>query len=747
LKKKLRLLILEDNDADAELIIHTLRRNDFEPEWRQVETEEDFLECLDPSLDIILADYTLPQFDAWRALEILKGKKLDIPVIIVTGTISEETAVECIRIGASDYLLKDRMTRLGPAVTHALEEKRLRAEKKASREKIDYQARLLSHVHDAVIATDPRFNLTFWNRSAEKIYGFKPDEVLGHSAGEILKAPDFGIKRDEDVRQFNENGYFSGEVVHHRRNGEPVPIETTIMSFKDERGRIAGHVCVNRDISERLKAEKALRESQSIQKAILDNIPDMAWLKDLEGRFLAVNRAFGDTYGLRPEEIVGKTDRDIWPSELAGKYRKEDQEVINKGRRLKVEESLVSSSTGKMILIETIKTPLFNESGRITGTAGIARDITERKRMELALRESEATCRELLETLEGGILSFDTEGRILFVNARLTWMLGYEPGELSGKKIQDFLTGKEQENFLILLGGLRERRRYKIPGELPRKDGSRIRVIMEISPGSDETGNLTGGIAAISECSDDSSGTGTGGHLKQGLDKSELKVLFLEEELDSLLSSLSRNIQSPLRAIEGFSRFLLEEETLSPDDSLRYLALIRENIGMLFRQEEELAAFIRVNRRPLNICGISPLESLNLALDDLKSERDERRIEISIGKLPECDADPDQLREIWKRLLSNAIKFTSGRETAVVEIGCLRQNGEDVFHVRDNGAGFEMQYAHRLFGLFERMHGKDDFPGTGVGLAIVRRIIHRHGGRVWAESEKNIGTTMYFTLT
>jgi len=133
-------------------------------------------------------------------------------------------------------------------------------------------------------------------------------------------------------------------------------------------------------------------------------------------------------------------------------------------------------------------------------------------------------------------------------------------------------------------------------------------------------------------------------------------------------------------------------------------------------------------------------------LEELKSQRAGRQIEISVGNLPSCQGDLSLLKQIWVNLISNAVKYTRERAPAVIEIGCTREKGEHIYFIRDNGAGFEMQYANKLFGVFQRLHRSDEFEGTGVGLAIVQRIVHRHNGRVWAQAELNRGATFCFTL-
>ena len=133
-------------------------------------------------------------------------------------------------------------------------------------------------------------------------------------------------------------------------------------------------------------------------------------------------------------------------------------------------------------------------------------------------------------------------------------------------------------------------------------------------------------------------------------------------------------------------------------------------------------------------------------IDDLAPEREGRQIDIRSGALPDCWGDPALLKQVWVNLLSNAVKYTRGRERALVETGCESSNGEDIYYVRDNGAGFDMKYAHKLFGVFQRLHRAEDFEGTGVGLAIVQRVVHRHGGRVWADAERDKGAIFRFTF-
>jgi len=239
--------------------------------------------------------------------------------------------------------------------------------------------------------------------------------------------------------------------------------------------------------------------------------------------------------------------------------------------------------------------------------------------------------------------------------------------------------------------------------------------------------------------------------LNEGLEQrvhqrtAELEAAY--RELESFSYSVSHDLRAPLRAINGFSRILLEDHAsqLTPDFQ-RYLHLVRDNAQQMGSLIDDLLVFSRLNRQPVKRQSVALAELVDGVLKEMGSDRDGRRIDITIGDLPVCQGDPVLLKLVFVNLLSNAFKFTRRREVAVIEIGCLEEGGERIYYVRDNGIAFDMRYADKLFGVFQRLHRAEDYEGTGVGLATVQRIIQRHGGRVWAEAEPDKGATFYFTL-
>jgi signal transduction histidine kinase len=240
------------------------------------------------------------------------------------------------------------------------------------------------------------------------------------------------------------------------------------------------------------------------------------------------------------------------------------------------------------------------------------------------------------------------------------------------------------------------------------------------------------------------------GALRESQGQLERRAEQLEEanrELEAFSYSVSHDLRAPLRAMDGFARILIEEEkdALSARGQ-RLLVRVRQNAGQMGQLVDDLLAFARLGRRPMRMVAVDSGSLVGQALGDLEEQRDGRSVEIVTATLHPCEGDPALLRQVWVNLVGNALKFTRGRDAARIEIGSQVTGRETVYHVKDNGVGFDMQYADKLFGVFQRLHRADEYEGTGVGLAIVQRIVHRHGGRVWAESKEGTGTTMYFAV-
>jgi light-regulated signal transduction histidine kinase (bacteriophytochrome) len=226
-----------------------------------------------------------------------------------------------------------------------------------------------------------------------------------------------------------------------------------------------------------------------------------------------------------------------------------------------------------------------------------------------------------------------------------------------------------------------------------------------------------------------------------------LQLQSANKELEAFSYSVSHDLRAPLRAIDGFTRILLEDyEPVLDEEGKRVCAVIRREAHHMEQLIDDLLALSRLGRKELCFTKIDMKAMASSVFDELVEEEDPGRIDFRVHRLPLATGDPALIRQAWVNLLSNAIKFSSRKERAVIEVGSKHSQDEYVYYVRDTGAGFDMEYADKLFGVFQRLHSEKEFEGTGVGLAIVQQVIRRHGGRVWAEGAVDRGATFYFSV-
>jgi light-regulated signal transduction histidine kinase (bacteriophytochrome) len=235
--------------------------------------------------------------------------------------------------------------------------------------------------------------------------------------------------------------------------------------------------------------------------------------------------------------------------------------------------------------------------------------------------------------------------------------------------------------------------------------------------------------------------------LEQRVARRTAELEAANRELEAFTYSISHDLRAPLRAVNGFAGIVLEDfGSHLPEAGRHHLERVRKGAQQMGELIDDLLSFSRLSRQSVNRHKVNTAKLVQETLDELAPQRQDRPIEIRVGEFPPCQGDPGLLKQVWINLVSNAIKYTRGRNPAVIEIGCTGNNGAIVYFVRDNGTGFDMQYADKLFGVFQRLHRADEFEGTGVGLAIVQRIVSRHGGRAWAEAAVDRGATFSFTL-
>jgi PAS domain S-box-containing protein len=613
--KPLKVLIAEDSANDAELMVFELEKAGYDVTWQCVQTEADFEARLDGGLQLILADYSMPRFSALGALDCVRRRNVHAPVIIVTGTIGEDIAAECIRRGAADYLLKDRLGRLATAVDNALEAERLRTdERRALADLRDSEERyriLADNLIDVIWVLDRDLRFAYVSPSVTSLLGFTVADVLGRPLREVLTPPSLAVA----MRILQETGLESARsparidrtmtLEHVRRDGSTVWAEVRASVFLDAGGRIARLVGSTRDVTERRDAEQQLRLQVSALTAAGDGIA----ITDAAGRIEWVNPEFTQLTGYAPAEITGQTFR-----------------ILHSGRQ---------PSTFYENLWNTI------QAGRV-------------------------------------------------------WR-----GELVNRRKNGALYEEEQS-------------------------------ITPVRAGDEPTSPIAHYVAIKRDIS-----------LRK---RAEDAIKRSNDELQHFAYVVSHDLQEPLRMVTSYVQLLARRYAsrldTDADDFIHYAVDGATRMQQLIH---DLLTYSRVGAPAKDPAPCSAELLLQAALDNLAVTIADSGAVVTHDALPRLMADEVRLTTVFQNLVANAVKFR-GAGAPRVHVSSRREDDGWVITIQDNGIGIDPRHFNRLFRMFQRLHTRDEFPGTGAGLAICKRIVERHGGRIWVESAPGQGSTFAFSI-
>ncbi|MBX3026125.1 PAS domain S-box protein [bacterium] len=594
---------------------------------------------------------------------------------------------------------------------------------------------------DAATNTVVAVNTAFARRR-----GYRPDELVGLPVA-ALHPPEERAALPARLQRIDRLGHLTYETVHQRKDGTRFPVLMDVTAIRDDAGAVASRVAYALDLSELRRAEEQVRISDSRYRALFANMLDgcaLCRLVRVDGvprdfLHLEVNEACTRLTGI--SDVVGRTASEVVPELLTL-----DAAVFDTYARV--------VATGQAERFET-----YLRSLRIWVTASVYAaggddfivvfdNVTEAK--EAHVRTAIQTT--ALRAAANAIVITDRGGAIVWANPAFTRLTGYELGEVLGRNPRLLKSGVQDAPFYariwqtITAGDVWE-------GQVVnrRKDGSLYTEEMTITPVRGDGDAITHFIAVKQDVTErqraEEERRRLHGELEQRVAERTGELEAANRELEAFSYSVSHDLRAPLRSIRGFSQALLDDfASQLPGEARAHLATIQgaaERMGALI---DALLNLSRLGRQALLRRPVDMARLVREVLADLQPLAVGRAVEVALGALPPGDADPTLLRQVWLNLLSNAFKYTTPRAVARIEIGSRREQGEVVYFVRDNGAGFDMGYVDRLFGVFKRLHSQSEFEGTGVGLAIVQRIVHRHGGRVWAEAAPDQGATFSFTL-
>jgi PAS domain S-box-containing protein len=601
--------------------------------------------------------------------------------------------------------------------------------------------------HAIVAITDPQGKITYVNDKFCAISKYSRQELLGQDH-RIINS---GFHPAEFIRDLwatiSSGEVWHGEIKNRAKDGFFYWVDTTIVPFLNEQGKPRQYVAIRADITERKHAEDAVARLA----AIVESSDDAIIGKDLRGFVTSWNAGAEKMFGYAASEMIGHSITRLIPPAR----QEEEAEIlgqIKRGESVRHFETERVNKNGETLNVSVAISAIRDRSGKIVGASKVVRDMTEKGRAAQALIASELRYRRLFESAKDGILILDAEtGMVVDVNPFLITTLGYSREEFLGKAIWDLGFFKDTWANEEKFSELREKEyvRYEhLP--LETSDGQKMEVEFVSNV------YLVDGHKVI-QCNvrDVTARRKAQDALRQLNASLEQRVLErtaqlegANKELEAFSYSVSHDLRAPLRAISGFSRIVLEDHSAALDaDGLRYLHLVEKSAGQMGQLIDDLLTFSRTGRQALTVQTVSTADTVQACLSDLQGMQENRHVTINVGELPDCEADAHLLKQVWLNLLENALKYTRKRDPAVITIGCRRKDATDSYFIQDNGAGFDMKYADKLFGVFQRLHLADDYEGTGLGLALVQRIVQRHGGRVWAEAKLNLGATFHFTLT
>jgi len=498
---------------------------------------------------------------------------------------------------------------------------------------------------------------------------------------------------------------------------------------------------VGRDITERKKMELELRKTSSSLRALVNGIPDLVWVKDNDGVYTTCNPEFGRFFGDNEKNIIGKTDHDFVDRELADFFRQKDRNAMEAGSACKNEEWITYRSDGHRVLLETIKTPIHSSSGDIVGILGIGRDITERKKAEETVRASEEKLRGLFELSPLGIALTDMKGRYVEFNEALRRICGYSDEELRTLDYWALTPKKYEMDEARQLASLERTGRYgPYEKEYRRKDGSLIPLRLNgiLLKGENGVSYIWSIIEDISERR----------HNEEIVRQQSADLHRSNAELEQFAYVASHDLREPLRMISSYIAILEKRYgDLFDADAKDFIYFAKDGAKRMDQMVLDLLDFSRVGRMSDPFAALSLKEVIDTAIGDLKLTIEETSAEVvSSNNLPTVTGSRGELIRLVQNLIGNALKYRHPNRSPWVSITVASENAELVLSVSDNGIGIDPEYFERIFNIFQRLHTREKYDGTGIGLAVCKKIVEHHGGRIWVESKPGQGSTFSFTL-
>lgn len=604
--------------------------------------------------------------------------------------------------------------------------------------------------HPAMIL-DSDFRILAVNQATLKAAGQSEEELLGKHCHTLFHCLDHPPERCPAKSLIEGNQIQTQEMIMEAL--ERIFLVSCTPVFSDD-GVLEKIIHIATDINNRIEAEEALRESEQRLNLALEGTQAGLWDWYVQTEELIINQRWADMVGYTLEELEPVTLKS-WqqlchPDDLVQSDRLLKEHFSGKNDFYQIELRMQHKDGHWVWVMDRGRVVEWDQDGNPLRMTGTHVDITDRKEMERELRENRNFLQGVFNSIQDGISVLNTDLSIRYTNKVMEkWYAENMP--LIGKKCHFCYHNRDMpcDPCPTLKSLQTEKTEVEI---VPGLSGSPVEWIELYSyPLRDsQTGEITGVIEFVRDITEQF-------HAEQELSLYRLHLEDLVEErtaqlersnrdLEMFSYSVSHDLRAPLRHIEGFAH-ILEEKVDSQDQAIqRYFDKIYQASERMKKMIGDLLTYSRLGRRQLNLVDVSLDEIVQEMIAQYRLDLDDRVVEWKIGPLGMVEADPDMLKIVFDNLIANAIKFTRPRDVAVIEIGAEQKDASLEIYVKDNGVGFDMAYAQKLFGVFQRLHNEDEFPGTGIGLANVKRIIQNHGGKVHAKGEVDHGAIFLITL-
>jgi PAS domain S-box-containing protein len=640
----------------------------------------------------------------------------------------------------------------------------------------------------------PNGEVISFNTLAAKHMGGKPEDFTGKSIYELFP------KMAADVYMERIYKAAASDIAQEYEDkvdlpGGPMWFISAFTRILNSANQVIGVQIISTDITMLKRAEEALRESEGKHKEMIANISDVIAIVAKDGTIKYESPNIEKWFGWQPDDLIGTVGWDtIHPDDLE-RIQQEFLMLLEKDGAETTVEYRGKCKEGSYKFIHLTAVNLTNDP-MINGVLMNYRDITERKLAEQALQVSEEQYRRLIEILHSGVVVHAPTTEILLANQKASILLGLSLEQMQGKVAIDpewcFLredgtrlpldeypvmltiaTGQPLENYVI---------------GIDQPVGNRIWVLVNTYPDFDDNHKLRQVVITFMDITERKQAEGIiladqvelqrllaetehsrqvllsvvedqkeaqeqvrqlNTELDQRVKERTVQLEAAKQELEAFSYSVSHDLRTPLRTLDGFSAILISDyQDRLDEQALGYLARIQEASRRMGQLIEDLLNLSRITRREINYDRVDLSQLARQIAAELHDQSPERQVEFEIHPDIVIRADPGLIKIALENLLHNSFKYSSKQEVAHIEVGVLDQPGSAgrIYFVRDNGAGFDMKYANHLFMPFQRLHGANEYAGTGIGLSIVQRIINRHGGRIWPEAAVNQGATFYFTL-